>query len=71
MIELNKKEGESSTSLLRRFTRKMRESGILQRARGLRFKIRPNSDLIKKRKAIKRVKRKAKMEYLRKLGKID
>lgn len=71
MVEVTKKENESSASLIRRFTRKMQESGILSRAKGLRFKKRALSDLKKKEKALKKDKHKKKLEYLRKLGKIE
>lgn len=71
MIEVVKKESESSASLIRRFTRKMQESGIVARAKSLRFHQRSISDLQKKKQAIKKVKHKKRLEYLRKLGKIE
>lgn len=71
MIEVKRKEGETTSTLIRRFGRKMQESGNLLRARSIKFKARPLSSLTKKRKAIKRTKRQKRMEYLRKLGKIE
>lgn len=71
MIEVKRAENESSLNLIRRFTRKIQQSGTLQRARSLQFKKRHESDLKKKQKAIKRQKKERKMEYLWKLGKIE
>lgn len=71
MIEVKKSENESSLSLLRRFNRRIQQSGVLQRARDLQFKKRPESALKKKKKAIKKQKTKRRMDYLWKLGKIE
>lgn len=71
MIEVKKSENESPLNLLRRFNRRIQQSGVLQRARGLQFKHRPESDLTKKKKAIKKYKKGKRMEYLWKLGKIE
>ena len=70
MIEVKKNEKETSSSLIRRFTRKVQQSSILQRARSLKFQSRPESKLKKKTEAIKRVKAQKRMEYMRKMGKI-
>jgi len=70
MIEVKRKDTESTASLLRRFTKKIRESGILPKVRSSRYKTRSQSDLQKKKTALKKVKSKQKLEYLRKLGKI-
>jgi ribosomal protein S21 len=71
MIEVKKSENESTIGLIKRFTKKIKESGILSSARYLRFRNRPKSDLRKKKEAIKKVQRKKKIDYLRKLGKIE
>ncbi len=71
MIEVKKSENESTIGLIKRFTKKIKESGILPLARNLRFRSRPKSDLRKKKEAIKKVQRKKKIDYLRKLGKIE
>lgn len=47
MIEVKKQSGESNSNLLRRFSRRMQESGVLLKARRNRFS---------SRKATKRVK---------------
>lgn len=38
MIEVKKKDRESSESLIRRFSRRVQQSGVLVRARRVRFK---------------------------------
>ncbi len=42
-IEVRKKEGESTASLLRRFTRKIQQSKVLIRAKKERFYRKPKS----------------------------
>ncbi|MEK7576051.1 MAG: 30S ribosomal protein S21 [Patescibacteria group bacterium] len=71
MIEVKKKEGETIGNLIRRFSQKIKESGVLMRARSNKFKNRPLSDLNKKKIAIIRINRKKRLEYLKKLGKIE
>jgi ribosomal protein S21 len=71
MIEIKKNENESTINLIRRFTKKVQVSGILKRVRQLRFRNRPKSELRKKEEAIKKAKTKKRMDYLRKLGKIE
>lgn len=71
MIEVKKTENESSLNLIRRFTKRVKQAGVLKRVRDLRFKKRQESALVKKKKAIKRIKVKKRMDYLWKLGKIE
>lgn len=71
VVEVRKKSGESFGSLLRRFNKRVQQSGILFRARNLRFFQRKKS----KRKIREDAKRKKeireKIEELRKLGKYE
>jgi ribosomal protein S21 len=71
MIEIKKNENESTINLIRRFTKKVQGSGILKRVRQRQFRKRPKSELQKKEEAIKKTKIKKRMDYLRKLGKIE
>lgn len=71
VVEVQKKENESTASLLRRFSRKLRQAGNLGRARLLQFKRRPKSKLSKKKEAMWRIARKKEVEHLKKLGKIE
>jgi len=68
-LEIKKQERESTQSLVRRFTKAIRGSGILVRARKIRFKERKKSGAMQKRAAKTRDERKKKYEALKKLGK--
>ena len=68
-LEVKKQERETTQSLIRRFTKAVRGSGILVRARKIRFKERKKSETMKKRAAKTREERKKKYEMLAKLGK--
>jgi ribosomal protein S21 len=71
MVEVRRKEKESVGVLLRRFTRRVQQSGILQRARSLRYRANILSKRERKDEAIKRIAWQKNMEHLRKLGKIE
>lgn len=71
MVEVKKKDGESNESLLRRFSRKVQQSGILIRARKLRFFERTKSKNLQRRSALKRAELREEREELKKLGKIS
>lgn len=67
-VEVRKKEGESASSMLYRFTKKVQQSGILKEAKKRRFHKRNESKLKRKLSAIHRVEKKQEMERMRKLG---
>lgn len=68
-FEIKKQKKETSQSLVRRFSRRIKKSGILLRARKIRFKKRPKSRQMKKRSALRREELKREYEKLEKLGK--
>jgi len=68
-LEVKKQERETSQSLIRRFTRSIQQSGILLRARRVRFKKKEKSEQMKKRAALRREEKKKEYEKLKKLGK--
>lgn len=70
MVKINKKENESTGSLLRRFTRAVKLSSVLTRARGRRYYESPKSEFQKKKDALQRIEWQNNMERQRKLGKI-
>ena len=70
VVEIRKQEKETTANLLRRFSRKVRESGVLEKVRSLQFKKRPSSKKTKKEMALRRIGRQKKIEYLKKIGKI-
>ena len=69
-LKVQKQNRESTQSLVRRFSQKMRKSGILLEARKKQFKRRKKSSQLKKRTALRREKLRSKYEKLKKLGKL-
>ncbi len=69
-LEVKKQPRESSQNLVRRFSQKIRQSGILLEARKKLFRERKKSWQLKKRSALRREAKKREYEKLKKLGKI-
>jgi hypothetical protein len=69
-LEVKRQLKETTQSLVRRFTKSVKGSGILLRARKIRFKQRKKSEQMKKRAALRREELKKEYEKLEKLGKI-
>lgn len=70
-VEIKKNEHENATNLIRRFTRKIQESGIIIKVKKNRYNERPMSKLSEKVVAIRRIGRRAEVEKLKKLGKME
>jgi ribosomal protein S21 len=70
VIEVKKNPNENNASILRRFSRKIQESNIIQKVKGNRYNERKESKLKIKKSALKRMSKRKEMEKLRKLGKI-
>ncbi len=68
-VEVTKNGGEHNTSLIRKFTKKVQEAGILRRVRSIRYKDRNKSKFVTKKKTLSSLERRSKMEELVKLGK--
>lgn len=71
MIEVKKKDNESVGSLLRRFSRKVQQSGLLLQARSSRFQEREKSRTERRKSALRRNVLVAQKERDRKLGKLE
>jgi len=69
-VEVQKTGNESSLSLLRRFSKRVQGSGVLNKVRGLRYKVRNQSTLKRKMSTLKLIDRLAEREKLAKLGKL-
>jgi hypothetical protein len=67
-LEVKKQERETSQSIIRRFGKAVKESGILVRARKTRFKLRKKSPETKKKGALRREQSKKEYEKMKKLG---
>lgn len=68
-LEVKRKQRESIQNLVKRFTQRMRQSGILIQARKGRFYEPPKNQLAKKKAALRREQLKKEYEKMKKLGK--
>ena len=68
-LEIKRNERETSQNLVRRFSRRMKQSGILLRARRARFKKRAKSRQMRKKSALRREQLKKEYEKMEKMGK--
>ena len=71
MVEVRRKEGESTESMVRRFTRKVQQSGVLIRARKNRYRQKIKSKNVQRTNALKRAEMREEREELRRMGKLD
>ena len=70
VIEVKKNPNENNSSILRRFSRRIQESGIIRKVKGARYNLREESKLKVKKSALKRMARRKEIEHLKKLGKM-
>lgn len=70
LAEVKRKKGETFESFLRRFNKKLLQSGRLFQARKVRFFSRPDSQTKKKAVALRKKQIHEKREYLKKIGKL-
>ena len=70
VIEVKKNPNENNASVLRRFSRRIQESGIIRKVKGSRYNIRKESKLKIKKGALKKMGRRKEIDKLRKLGKM-
>ena len=69
VIEVKKNANENNMNLVRRFTRKVQESGIIRKVKSKRYNERAESKVKTKIAALKKIKRKKEQEKHFKLGK--
>ncbi len=69
-IEIKKTANENSANVLRRFSRKVTESGIVQKVKSKRYNERPLSKLGTKLLKIKKLTKRKESDRLKKLGKV-
>lgn len=70
VIEVKKSSSENNTSLLRRFSRKVIESGLVKEVKSKRYNERDMSKLSQKDMALRKMMRRKEVEKLKKLGKM-
>jgi ribosomal protein S21 len=69
-LEVKKQNKETSQALVRRFSKKVQQSGILIRARSVRYKDRNRSEEMKKRSALRREQLRKEYEIKEKVGEL-
>jgi ribosomal protein S21 len=69
-VEVKRKNNESVESMLRRFTKRVQQSGVVDRAKKARFFEPSKSKLRIREEAIRRKLMGERKEYLRKVGKL-
>ncbi|MDE2071139.1 MAG: 30S ribosomal protein S21 [Patescibacteria group bacterium] len=68
--EVTKNEGESAVNLIRRFSRRVQGAQVIPAVRGGRYFARPKSKQVKRKHALKVIKRREEVQELIKLGKM-
>jgi ribosomal protein S21 len=68
--EVKRKRGETFESLMRRFSRRVQQSGKLLQAKKIRFHTKDKSKNLQRASALRREEIKQKREYLKKIGKL-
>jgi len=71
MVEVKKKDRETSEGLIKRFSRRVQQSGVLLAARSGRFYEKPRTKRQARESAQYRAKVKKEVDKLKKMGKFD
>jgi ribosomal protein S21 len=67
-VQVDKTASENTSSIIRRFTKKVQEAGILNRVRGIRYASRTESPYVRKKKTLKKLRRHEEVAKALKLG---
>lgn len=70
-VEVVRNSNESTANLIRRFTKRMQGSGVVQRVRGSRFSERVKSRNVLRMKRLKKLEKKEAYDLQVKLGKVQ
>lgn len=70
MAEVKRKKGENFDSLMRRFRRRVQQSGRLLQAKKVRFRSKALNKTKKKKSALHRIEASEERAYLEKIGKL-
>ncbi len=70
IIEDKRQGNESGANLLRRFSRRVKDSNIVRQVRNNRYVSRKPSSLVLKKSALRRIAKQVEITKLKKLGKI-
>jgi ribosomal protein S21 len=69
-VEVEGSQSESNSNILRRFSRRVRNAGIVEKARSLQERKRPLSETQKKQEKLRRLQRLEEVDTMIKLGKL-
>lgn len=69
-VQIKRGKTESSLAVLSKFTKKIKESGIIPKVKSKRYADRSLSDLKRKKDKLVKLEAKDKYEYLKKMGKL-
>lgn len=68
--EVQKNENETPVNLIRRFSKRVQGSGLIQEMRGRRYHARDKSRLVRRKHTLKVIKRREEVAELIKMGKM-
>ncbi len=68
--EVTKNENETPVNLIRRFSKRVQGTGLIQRMRTRRYYVRFKSDSVRRKQTLKVIKRREEVQELIKLGKM-
>ena len=71
MTEIKRKKNETFESLLRRFNKRMQQSGKVLQTKKVRFFQKPANKNLRRALALRRLRIKQQREYLKKIGKLQ
>ena len=71
MIEVKRKDRETTESLIRRFSRRIQQSGVLMQVRRSRFRKDEKSKTKKREEALYKIRIRKEIDKLKKMGKFD
>ena len=69
--EVTKNDGENDLNIIRRFQKRVQGAGIIQRMRSNRYHTRIKSSNVRRKQTLKVIKRRAEVQELIKLGKME
>ncbi|MCB9806191.1 30S ribosomal protein S21 [Candidatus Nomurabacteria bacterium] len=69
-VEIKRKKNENNGSILKRFTRRVQESGVLSKVRSLRYLERSPSEFTRKKNKLRSIEKRENVQEMIKLGKI-
>jgi len=70
-VVIEKNKNENNGSIMKRFTRKVQEAGVIPKLRSIRYDARVPSRNVRKTKRLKSLDKKAEIEHLIKMGKMS